>query len=92
MAALKLVTFDAENENTQFVVEASSEAEAIDKAIGSRNLLDLDGSDNSDEKIGNAINYQVDDVTFSTVRHLVERASETDDYIDQVGYALVFLS
>lgn len=82
MMNLKMVTWDGDL--TQFLVEADTNVEAINKAIEAN--LQLGDCEGSEEDIHDFNTYIVEDVDFSLLREIFQRT----DCLGIYGEAVVF--
>lgn len=82
MKPLKLVTW--EGDLTQFLVEASSDEEAINKAIKAN--LEISYDEDDFDYINDFYTYTVNDVDFDLLCEIIKR----NDIVDIYNNALVF--
>lgn len=82
MKPLKLVTW--EGDFTQFLVEASSDEEAINKAIKAN--LEITYDEDDFDYINDFYTYTIDDVDFDLLCEILNRT----DKLGKLGEALVF--
>lgn len=82
MKPLKLVTW--EGDLTQFLVEASSDEEAINKAIKAN--LEIAYDEEDFDYINDFYTYTIDDVGFDLLCEILKRI----DIVGKLGEALVF--
>lgn len=82
MKPLKLVTW--EGDFTQFLVEASSDEEAINKAIKAN--LEITYDEDDFDYINDFYTYTIDDVDFDLLCEILNRT----DKLGKFGEALVF--